>query len=123
MERAKAFDIEGNLSGVRAARVAETGRRLGILSKGAAYSEGNGWTRFRSQEKTAVATGSRTNLRDHTKTILALFRPRDSTTDKAEGPAAEEELGHDKPSEILGLEHTQRKTKHAFWLVGADTLL
>jgi hypothetical protein len=56
-------------------------------------------------------------------TILALLRPHDSTTDNAEGPAAEEELGHNEPSEILGLEHTQGKTKHTFWLVGADTLL
>jgi hypothetical protein len=48
------------------------GDELGILLEGAAYSEGHGWTRFRSREKTAVATGSRTNLRDHTKTIPAL---------------------------------------------------
>jgi hypothetical protein len=70
VERAKAFDKEGeSRGGVRAARVGETGRRLRVLLKGAAYSEGNGWTRFRSREKTAVATGSRTNLRDHTKTL------------------------------------------------------
>ena len=25
-----------------------------------------------------------------------------------------EEPGHDEPSEILGFEHTERKTKHAF---------
>ena len=31
--------------------------------------------------------------------------------------------GMDEPSEILGFEHTQRKTKHAFWLVGEETLL
>ncbi len=49
--------------------------------------------------------------------------PRDSTTDKAEGPTVKEELGHDKPSQALGLEHTKRKIKQTFWLVGADTLV
>jgi len=34
-----------------------------------------------------------------------------------------EDLGHDEPSEILGSEHTQRKARATFWLVGADTLL
>jgi hypothetical protein len=41
----------------------------------------------------------------------------------AEGLAAEQELGHDELVKIPGLEHRQRKTKHAFWLLGADTVI
>ena len=58
------------------------------------------------------------------KTILAplstiRFYNRQSRRDDT----IEEELRHNEPSEILGLEYTQRMAKAMFWLVGADTLL
>jgi len=67
--RAKAFDKEGEFCGWQsAARVKGSGWRLGILWEDAAYSESKGWTLTTTddheREKTAVATGSRTNLRD-----------------------------------------------------------
>jgi len=81
-------------------------------------------SKLRSREKTAVETGSRTILREYTKTIPApLSTIRFYSRQGRRDDTTEEELGHDEPSEILGLEYTQRKAKATLWLVGAETLL
>jgi hypothetical protein len=61
---------------------------------------------YKLLEKTAVATGSRMNLRDHTKIIPAL--PSTAQFYDRQGRRAGSRGG---------------TTKHAFWLVGANTLL
>ena len=67
---------------------------------------------LRSREKTAVETGSRTILREFTKTIPApLSTIRFYSRQGRRDGTIEEEPGHDEPSEILGLEHTQRKAE------------
>ena len=72
-------------------------------------------SKLRSREKTAVETGSRTILREYTKTIPApLSTIRFYSRQGRRDDTTEEELRYNELSEILGFEYIQRKAKAMF---------